>query len=144
MPQPADLTPADTSSTVAPGLADAIRRHHARVTPLVVAQDPDAAEIAGARAAAAAADVIVIGTISASLQPGQVALVDALLALGRPVITVALRTPWDLEAYPAAGTHACTYSVLEPSLVALADALFGLAPFPGRLPVRLAAMATTR
>jgi len=144
MPQPADLTPADTSSTVEPGLADAIRRHHFRVNAQVVAQDPDAAGIAGARAAAASAEVIVIGTISASLQPGQVALVEALLALGRPTVTVALRTPWDVEAYPAATTHACTYSVLEPSLIALADALFGVAPFPGRLPVRLAAAAASR
>jgi len=144
MPQPADLTPADTSSTVPPGLADAIRRHHSRVTAQVVAQDPDATEIAAARAAAASSDVIVIGTISASLQPGQVALVDALLALGRPTVTVALRTPWDLEAYPAATTHACTYSVLEPSLTALADAIFGRAPFPGRLPVGLAATAMSR
>jgi beta-N-acetylhexosaminidase len=144
MPQPADLTPADTSSTVAPGLADAIRRHHARVSAQVVAQDPDPAEITAVRAAAASAEVIVVGTISASLQPGQVALVEALLSLGRPTVTVALRTPWDLEAYPAATTHACTYSVLEPSLTALADALFGLAPFPGGLPVRLAARAASR
>jgi beta-N-acetylhexosaminidase len=144
MPQPADLTPADTSSTVAPGLADALRRHHPRVTALVVGQDPDAAEIAAARAAAGTADLLVIGTISASLQPGQVALVNALLSLGRPTFTVALRTPWDGDAYPAAGTHVCTYSVLEPSLVALADGLFGPAPFPGHLPVRLGASLTSR
>ena len=144
MPQPADLTPADTSSTVSPGLADAIRRHHPRVTSQVVSQGPSGPEIAAARAAAAAAEVIVVGTISASLQPGQVELVEALLALGRPMVTVALRTPWDIDAYPAATTHACTYSVLEPSLMALADALFGLAPFPGRLPVRLGATAATR
>jgi beta-N-acetylhexosaminidase len=144
MPQPADLTPADTSSTVAPGLADAIRRHHPRVTGHVVAQDPGGAEIARARDAASAADVIVIGTISASLQPSQVALVEALLALGRPTVTVALRTPWDADAYPAAGTHVCTYSVLEPSLAAFADAAFGQAPFPGHLPVRLGATAAAR
>lgn len=144
MPRPADLTPADTSSTVAPGLADAIRRHHPRVTAQLVGQDPGAAEIADARAAAAAADVVVIGTISASLQPGQVALVEALLALGRPTVTVALRTPWDGDAYPASTTHACTYSLLEPSLLALADALFGRAPFPGRMPVQLPATAASR
>jgi beta-N-acetylhexosaminidase len=135
MPRPADLTPADTSSTVAPGLADAIRRHHPRVTSHVVGQDPDAAEIAGARAAAEGADVLVIGTISASLQRGQVALVESLLGLGRQTVTVAMRTPWDGDAYPASATHACTYSVLEPSLNALADAVFGHAPFPGRVPV---------
>ena len=144
MPQPADLTPADTSSTVAPGLAEAIGQHHPRVTGQVVTQDPADAEIAAARAAAGSADVIVIGTISASLQPGQVALVESLLELGRPTVTVALRTPWDADAYPAATTHACTYSVLEPSLLALADALFGLAPFPGRLPVQLRMAAASR
>ena len=144
MPQPADLTPADTSSTVAPGLADAIRRHHPRVTPHVVGQDPDAAEIAATRNAASTADMLVIGTISASLQPGQVALVDALLSLGRPTVTVALRTPWDGDAYPAASTHACTYSLLEPSLRALADGLFGRVRFPGQLPVRIGASAAGR
>ena len=66
---------------------------------------------------------------------------DALLATGRPVVTVALRTPWDLAAYPEAGTHVCTYSILPESMAALAAALFGRtepgtqAPFPGHLPV---------
>jgi len=142
MPRPADLTPADTSSTVPPGLADAIRRHHPRVVECLVAQDPEPDEIAAVAEAARAADVVVIGTISASLQPGQVALVDAVLARERPTVTVALRTPWDADAYPASRTHACTYSLLEPSLLALADALFGQAPFPGRVPVRLAGDAS--
>ena len=142
MPRPSDLTPADTSSAVAPGLAGAMRRHHPRVIEHLVGQHPDATEISDARAAADGAGVLVVGTISASLAPGQVALVEALLALGRPTVTVALRTPWDVDAYPATTTHACTYSVLEPSLAALADALFGQAPFPGRLPVRLADKAT--
>jgi len=138
MPRPSDLTPADTSSTVAPSLAAAIRRHHPRVTERLVAWDPARDEIEGTRHAVDVADVLVIGTISASLAPGQVALVESLLALGKPTVTVALRTPWDLDAYPAARTHACTYSILEPSLIALADALFGHAPFPGTLPVRTA------
>jgi beta-N-acetylhexosaminidase len=144
MPQPADLTPADTSSTVAPGLADAIRRHHQRVTEQIVTQQPGDAEIAEVRAAASGVDVIVIGTISASLQRGQIALVEALLTLGRPTVTVALRTPWDGDAYLSAGTHICTYSLLEPSLVALADALFGRVPFLGRLPVQVGSAAASR
>jgi beta-N-acetylhexosaminidase len=141
MPRPADLTPADTSSTVAPALAEAIRRHHPRVVEHLVDWDPDGGQIAAARAAAEGADVLVLGTISASLSPGQIALVDALLSLGKRTVTVALRTPWDIDAYPASTTHACTYSILEPSLTALADGLFGRAPFPGRLPVRVAAAA---
>jgi beta-N-acetylhexosaminidase len=59
-------------------------------------------------------------------------------------VTVALRTPWDLAAYPEAGTHVCTYSILRESMDALAAALFGRttgAAFPGRLPVRIAGIA---
>jgi beta-N-acetylhexosaminidase len=61
-------------------------------------------------------------------------------------VTVALRTPWDLAAYPEAGTHACTYSILPESMMALASALFGRgvgdgSGFPGRLPVSIDGIA---
>jgi beta-N-acetylhexosaminidase len=72
-----------------------------------------------------------------------------------PLVTVALRTPWDLAAYPAARTHACTFSILPESMDALAGALFGrpqpgdvaasgateATGFPGRLPVAIAGIA---
>lgn len=91
--------------------------------------------------AAASAAAVIVGTISASLEPRQASLVRAVLALGRPTVTVALRTPWDLQTYPEAVTHLCTYSILEPSLAALADVLFGRATATGRLPVAAAAGA---
>ena len=135
MPRPVDRTPADTSSDVAPGLAAAIRRHHDRVVDLVVDHAPDDDALAAAVDAARAADLVILGTISASLEPRQAALARAVIATGRPTVSVALRTPWDLGAYPEADTHLCTYSILEPSLVALADVLFGRATATGRLPV---------
>ena len=87
--------------------------------------------------APAGAATVVVGTIVASADPAQVRLVEALLATGRPVVTVALRTPWDLAAYPAAGTHVAAWGILPPTLEALAAALFGAIPFRGRLPVRV-------
>lgn len=135
MPRPVDRTPADTSSDVSAGLGAAVRRHHPAVVELVVEHAPDDDEITAAVAAASAADVVILGTISASLEPRQVALARAVLAVRRPTVTVALRTPWDLQAYPEAGTHLCTYSILEPSLVALADVLLGRASATGWLPV---------
>ncbi len=134
MPRPTDLTPADTSSAVPPLLAGALRRIHPRVDEVVVDPLPSAADIASVREAARSADLIVVGTISASLQPAQTSLVEALLGLGRPTITVALRTPFDLASYPAAPTHLCTYGLLEPSMAALAAVLAGEADAPGRLP----------
>jgi beta-N-acetylhexosaminidase len=74
--------------------------------------------------------------------------VKALASTGVPLVTVALRTPWDLAAYPEAGTHLCTYSILRESMDALAAAIFGrtsgpagASMFQGRLPVRIAGIA---
>lgn len=135
MPRPTDLTPADTSSLVAPGLAAALQRHHPDVEEIVTGHPPSDAEIAGVRERALGSDLVVVGTISASLDPPQAQLVDAVLRTGVPTVTLALRTPWDLGAYPGAGTHACSYGILPPSLDALAAALFGAIPFLGTLPV---------
>jgi len=137
MPRPANLTPADTSAFVAPALAEALRAFHPAVDEYVVSQAPTAQEIAALREQTAAHDLLVVGTISASMQPAQVDLVAALLATGKPVVTAALRTPYDLAAYPAAATHVCAYSVQPAALRALAAALFGRAPFTGRLPVSI-------
>ena len=134
MPAATDQTPADTSSTVEPGLAAALRRHHPTVKEVVVAHAPSPDEIRAAREAAAGSDLVVVGTTAALLEPAQAALVEALLDAGRPVVTAALRTPFDLAAYPASRIHVSSYGILQPSLDALADALFGVAGFPGRLP----------
>jgi beta-N-acetylhexosaminidase len=146
MPAPRDLTPADTSSFVRPSLAAALRAHHVGVDEIVTSHPPTPAEIAAVRERAEGADLIVAGTISATAGSPQAELVAALAATGRPLVTVALRTPWDLAAYPSARTHACTYSILPESMDALAAGLFGRATsggsgFPGRLPVRIDGLA---
>jgi beta-N-acetylhexosaminidase len=141
MPKPADLTPADTSSLVEPALAAALRRRFDRVDEFVTSHPPTDAEITAIRAAVGDHDLVVIGTINASADPQQVALVRAVLATGRRAVTVALRTPWDLAAYPEAGTHLATYSVLPGSLGALVEALVGAVPTTGRLPVTIEALA---
>jgi beta-N-acetylhexosaminidase len=137
MPRPEDLTPADTSSTVTLGLAAALRRVHSAVDELLIDGTPSDAEIASVRARAIDAGAVVVGTIAAEAGGRQARLVEGLLATGRPVVTVALRTPWDLLAYPGASTHLCTYGILPASLEALAGVLFGRIAPSGRLPVPL-------
>lgn len=137
MPAPRDLTPADTSAFVEPSLAAALRAFHPAVDEIVTSHPPTAVEIAAVRDRAGDWDAVVVGTISAAPASPQADLVTALLATGRPVVTVALRTPWDLAAYPGARTHVATYSILRESMDALAAALFGQTGFPGRLPVDL-------
>jgi beta-N-acetylhexosaminidase len=137
MPRPADLTPADTSSTVAPGLATALRSRFPDIDEIVVEQSPDAGSIAAVRDRAVEAHAVVIGTIDGHRQPAQIELVEALAGTGTPVVAVALRGPWDIAAYPPAVTALATYSILPASLDALAAVLAGEAEAPGRLPVAI-------
>ena len=137
MPRPTELTPADTSSTVRPGLAAALRHYHADVDEVVVEPEPDAASIAAVRERAREADHVVVGTIDGHRLGAQLQLVEAVASTGTPTIAVAMRGPWDVSAYPASVTSVATYSILPGSLGALAAVLAGEAPALGRIPVRL-------
>jgi beta-N-acetylhexosaminidase len=144
MPQPADLTPADTSSLIPPSLAAALRRYHPDVVEIVTSQEPDDGEIAAIRDRGRAARAIVVGTIDAYRQRGQISLVRALTDLaaeagdGQPLLAIALRGPWDVTAYPEAVTALATYSIHPASMDALAAVLAGRAAVSGRVPVSLA------
>ncbi len=134
-PRPVDLTPADTSSYVPALLAKAIRAHH-RATDLFIVEPlapPDSALLERLRDY----DAIILGTVSANILPAQADLASRVLALGVPTVAVALRTPWDLLAYPTTRTYVCSYGILGPTIEALAAALFGTQDMSGHLPVRL-------
>jgi beta-N-acetylhexosaminidase len=137
VPRPADLTPADTSSYEPADLTAAVRRFHPAAEGHSMSADPGADEVAALRAALRGADLAIVATINAWQQPGQAELVRALLADGVPTVVAALRLPYDLAAFPEAPTFVCAYSILQPSLEALAAALWGEAVAEGRLPVSI-------
>jgi beta-N-acetylhexosaminidase len=137
LPRPSDLTPADTSSYVTPALAEALRSFHSDVAEFILPHTPVEQDIAAVLQQVRRSDIVILGLLNAFAQPGQVALAQALLKSGNPVAIAALRMPYDLAALPEAGTFCCTYSILEPSMQALARALFGQARFQGRLPVSI-------
>ena len=136
-PTPRVLTPADSSLTEPFDLAGAVARHHDTLRSIRVPADPGAGDVAAVQAAAATADHVIVGTIATGTQRGQARLVEALIETGRPVITVAFRTPWDLADYPRAPTHLCAWSIVPSSVEAAADAIFGAIPVGGRLPVAI-------
>jgi beta-N-acetylhexosaminidase len=138
MPRPTDLTPADTSSTVAPGLAAALRRYHRDVDEVTVQIEPDRASIDALRTRAHAADIVVIGTIDGHRFRAQLDLVEAIASTGTPTNAVAMRGPWDTAGYPAGVTALATCSILPGSLEALTAVIAGEQPALGRLPVSLA------
>ncbi|HXF84556.1 MAG TPA: glycoside hydrolase family 3 N-terminal domain-containing protein [Anaerolineales bacterium] len=137
IPAPKDLTPADTSSYVEPKLAHFIREYHTRTDEFKIPFAPDEREIAAIVERVQEYDVIIAGTINAYAEEKQAELIRQLLKIGKPVIIVAMRLPYDLAAFPQASAFVCTYSILEPSMRAAARALFGFGEMKGRLPVSI-------
>jgi len=137
LPRLANLTPADTSSYVEHSLAEHVRGYHPATIAFDTSADPTGQEIDDLLAQLNPTDLVLIGTVNACAQPGQAALVEAVLRSGRPTIVAAMRLPYDLAAFPSARTCLCTYSVLAPSMKALAAVLFGAARAEGKLPVTI-------
>lgn len=137
MPEFKVLTPADTSASEKQTLAQALRKYHPCVDEYIVPHLPDDSTISTFCARAKQYDLIIVGTIEASRQVEQANLINALLQTGVPIIPVAMRTPYDLIAYPNTQTYVCTYSIQEPAMMALAAAFFGKIPFVGKLPTQI-------
>jgi len=135
VPKPLDLTPADTSSYVSLQLAGSLRQYHPRVDEFLIPYAPSDAEIRELLQVLPGYDLIVVGTLNAFEQEDQAALVRELHMTQVPVAVVALRLPYDLASFPEVRTYLCTYSLMEPSMRAVAGVLFGHLRPAGRLPV---------
>jgi beta-N-acetylhexosaminidase len=146
-PNPVDLTPAETDSYLRLTLGDALRGRGLDATELVAPLDPTDAQAAALAFAAGVGDgsdgersLVIVGTWDAVSHPGQLRILDAVVARGAPaVLAVALRSPYDVGAFPRSVAAACTYGMQPPQLEALAAAIVGEIPFRGRLPVALEA-----
>ena len=103
---------------------------------LVTPKDPAEADILAASAAAQGCESIVFTTCNAHLFRGQLALAQALAALGKPMAIAALRDPYDLAALPEGLWKLAVYDYCEPALAALADVLRG-GETQGTCPVKL-------
>lgn len=134
---PQDLTPADTSSYIQPKLAESIREYHTQVDEFKVSFSPTEQETASILKQVEGYDLIVVGTINAYSEKRQAEFVRQLLKTEKSVIVIAMRLPYDLAVFPEAPTYICTYSILEPSMRAVAKAIFGFKEMTGHLPVSI-------
>ncbi len=133
-PEPVDLTPADTSSYVEIDLADAVQRRHPRVKAYQLPHELTDADVQDILEATQDAQIVIVGTISAERHAGQADLVEALYRRGQTPIVVALRTPYDIVAFPMIDTYLCTYGIRSVSMEAAAKVLFGEIEAQGVLP----------
>jgi beta-N-acetylhexosaminidase len=66
---------------------------------------------------------------------------EALIASARPLLLVALGSPYLLGSFPAAAASIATFSTVPPSEIAAVKALFGEIEISGRLPVSIPNLA---
>ncbi|WEH33484.1 glycoside hydrolase family 3 protein [Streptomyces sp. AM 4-1-1] len=132
--------PASPSGTTGPPtatLAAAFGELGFTATALSTGTAPTPAKIADAVAAARDSDAVVVGTYNVTAGGSQRTLVSALAATGVPVITVAIRNPYDIAQLSGTGYAAslATYSWTDVELRAAARVIAGHARPRGRLPV---------
>lgn len=130
--------PASPSGTTGPPtttLAKAFTELGFTATALSTGITPTAARIEEAVAAAAGKDVVVVGTYNVSATSPQRTLVSRLAATGVPVVTVAIRNPYDVAQLTGFAASLATYSWTDVELRAAVRVIAGRAEPEGRLPV---------
>ncbi|RFU86682.1 glycoside hydrolase family 3 protein, partial [Streptomyces triticagri] len=132
--------PASPSGTTGPPtttLAEALTELGFSATALSTGTDPEQATIDEAVAAADGMDAILVGTHNVSADSPQRTLVAALADTGVPVVTLAIRNPYDIAYLPEAGARAslASYSWTDVELRAAVRVIAGRARPEGRLPV---------
>ncbi|WP_031005873.1 glycoside hydrolase family 3 protein [Streptomyces sp. NRRL F-5727] len=130
--------PASPSGTTGPPtttLGAALRELGFTPTVLSTGITPTAARIEEAVAAAAGQDVIVVGTYNLTAASPQRTLVARLVATGVPVVTVAIRNPYDVARISGQRATLAAYAWTDVELRAAVRVLAGRAKPRGRLPV---------
>ncbi|MBT2425506.1 beta-N-acetylhexosaminidase [Streptomyces sp. CB00316] len=132
--------PASPSGTTGPPtttLAGAFTELGFSATALSTGTAPNQAKTAEAVAAAQGRDAVVVATYNITASSAQLALVEALVATGVPVVAVAVRNPYDAAHLTGRGVAAilASYSWTDVELRAAARVIAGRAHPEGRLPV---------
>jgi len=137
-PKPRNLTPADTSAAVEVKMSEALQQYHPTTIKIPYRMDLDEHEMTAVITQCHDAKTIIIGTINTQETPQQAKLVDILVTLGKPLIVVALRTPYDILDFTHVTTYLCTYGIRDESMQALAKIIMGQLTASGKLPCTLA------
>lgn len=92
---------------------------------VIINSRPTPEEATAARSLAAGSDTLILVTRNAAMLPEQAALVQSLLALGKPTVVYAARNPYDLAVCPNAPAFLTTYGDPPCSLDAAVDVIMG-------------------
>lgn len=129
----------ETVADAAAKFSAAILQKHSNVQSLALAVNPTSSQRTTVKTAAASAYVTIIGTSRSQLSSnvGQATLVKELRALGRTVIVVGLREPYELASFPETNAYVAAYNYRDCGFQAAADVIFGTVNPSGLLPVTI-------
>ncbi|AXG77973.1 glycoside hydrolase family 3 protein [Streptomyces paludis] len=128
-------SPSGTTGPPVAVLAAALTEAGFTTTALVTGTAPAQARIDEAVAASRGKGAVVVATYNVSASSTQRALVGALAATGVPVVTVALRNPYDIAQLSGVTASLATYSWTDVEVRAAARVIAGQVRPRGRLPV---------
>ncbi|GGU42199.1 glycoside hydrolase family 3 protein [Streptomyces lavendofoliae] len=128
-------SPSGTTGPPTATLAGALTELGFTTTVLPTGTAPSTARIDEAVAAAAGKDAVIVGTYNVTATSSQRTLVSRLAATGVPVVTVAIRNPYDIARLSGQRATLATYSWTDVELRAAARVIAGEARPEGRLPV---------
>jgi beta-N-acetylhexosaminidase len=118
-------------------LADILRQYHSAVEIVPVAPGPIEDAYEKVLQTTSESDMFIVATVNAHLDEQQAELVRRLVASGRRIIVMAVRNPYDLQAFPQLRTYLVIYEYTRPALVAAVRVLFGEKQAQGHLPVSI-------
>lgn len=118
-------------------LGDALKERGLDVVERVVPIKEVASLVDGLVKEASDYDQIVVGTYNARQFPQQAELVKRLEALGKSLVVVATRNPYDIELFGEISTYVVVYESRKLALRSAAKFLMGEIPAPGKLTVSL-------
>ena len=118
-------------------LADILQQYHSPVELVPVAPGPVEDACKMLLQTTSETDIFIIATVNAHLDEQQAELVRCLISFERHIIGIAVRNPYDLQAFPQLRTYLVTYEYTRPALVAAVRALFGERQAQGHLPVSI-------
>ncbi|MBQ8137027.1 MAG: hypothetical protein IJ174_06300, partial [Clostridia bacterium] len=104
---------------------------------MLLSPDPTEEEIGNAVEKAKASDAVFLGTVSALRHPGQQRLMEALMALEKPMAVITLRDPYELKLLRDGVSGLAAFAYNRMSLESVQKVLSGKLIPTGKLPVKL-------
>ncbi|WP_246943340.1 beta-N-acetylhexosaminidase [Bacillus pinisoli] len=100
-------------------------------------QDPTKEEISKIIHQAKFCDTLIVGTLSARQSEGQQALLNRLVEIGKPMIVVGMRNPYDFAIIPNVAAFVTTYEFTVDALQMAVKAIYGRETVTGKLPITI-------